>query len=450
MRNAQQWSRRELLAGAAGTALAAAGGATGLFAQGGGARKAPPEGKSKPKMPLVDISVPDIAAFKPSGAPDEGYWKRLRGEFVLDPGITFFNNGAYGPTSRFVIEARRKYDLELGLDPRNNFRQGELGAVRRRLASFIGAGEDEVALTHATTDGVNIFAAGLDWKPGDEVVVKRHEHFGPVAAYEGLAKRYGVKIVQVETPAPPSQTGGAGQIVEAYEKAITPRTRVLFVSHVTYITGLRTPLKELAELAHRHGALISVDGVQALGAVGLDVKEAGIDHYAAGGQKWLLGGTGTGFTYVKRDVQGKIWPRNGFVEDESGRGASAQRYENTGQLNIPAYAGLAAGVELLQTIGAANVEARVHHLADRLKQGVAALPGVRLWTSPQPEFSAGLTTFGLGNAEPGEILRALEAEKIYARSVNEPDVQGVRVSTHVYNSPEEIDRLLAVVRKLAA
>jgi selenocysteine lyase/cysteine desulfurase len=445
MKNGHYWSRRKLLAGAVGSALAVAGSAVSLAAQ--NRREQSPDAKAKPEQPPVNISVPGIDAFRLSGAPDENYWKRLREQFILDPEIAFFNTGTYAPTPRFVIDARQKYDLEMARDPRNSFRSGELDAARRHLAALVNAGDDEIALTHATTDGMNIFAAGIDWKPGDEVIIGRHEHFGPVAAYEGLEKRHGIKIVQVDTP---SQPRDAEQIVSVYEKAFTSKTRVILVSHVMYITGLQTPLRELADLAHRRGALISVDGVQALGAVRFDAKETGVDHYAAGGQKWLLAGSGTGFVYVKKDIQSRVWPRNGFVADESARNASARRYENTGQLNIPAYVGLAAAAELQTAIGPANIEARVHQLAGQLRRGLRDIPGARLWTSDAPEFSAGLTTFSVEKFQPNEILRALEDEKIYARTVNSADVQGVRISTHIYNSPDEIDRLLAVLKKTIA
>jgi selenocysteine lyase/cysteine desulfurase len=330
-------------------------------------------------------------------------------------------------------------------DPRDNFRTKELAEVRKRIASFINADEDEIALTYATTDGVNIFAVGLDWREGDEVIICRHEHFDPFAAYEGLAKRYGIKIVWVDTPSPPQNED---ELVSIYEKAMTPRTRVIFVSQVTFITGLQMPIKKLTELAHRHGALISVDGVQATGALRINVRETDIDHFASGAQKWLLAGTGTGFTYIRKDLQPKIWPRNGYVADETSRNASARRYENTGQRNIPAYMGLAAAVELIETIGIDNVEARVRQLADRLRNGLRELAGVKLWTSTKPELSAGLTTFGIDNYEPKEILQALEKEKITGRPVNEPDVVGVRMSTHIYNSPDEIDRVIATLKKL--
>jgi len=431
MQTNRHLSRRGFLIGAGSAALLAAGNAATHI------------------EPLVaeDSPASDIESFRLTGKPDEGYWTRLREQFTLEPGMTFMNNGAYGPTSRFVTDARRQMDLEMARDPRDNFRTAELDEVRQRLATFINAEKDEIALTYATTDGVNIFAVGLDWKAGDEVIIGQHEHFDPVAAYDGLEQRYGIKIVRVQTPSPPQSED---EVVSVYEKAITPRTRVIFVSHVTFITGLRTPIKQLTELAHRHGALISVDSVQSTGALRIDVKATGVDHFASGGQKWMLGGTGTGFTYIRKDLQPGIWPRNGYVADETGRNATARRYENTGQRNIPAYVGLATAAELLSAIGTANVEERVLQLAGRLRQGLSEIPRVKLWTSTKPELAAGLTTFGVGSLEPKDIMTAMEEVKIFGRPVNETDVKGVRVSTHIYNSPDEIDRLLEVVRKVAS
>ena len=188
----------------------------------------------------------------------------------------------------------------------------------------------------------------------------------------------------------------------------------------------------------------------------LDVQALGVDHYAAPGQKWLLAGTGTGFTYLRRDLQDKVLPLMGYFSPEGRRGGgppvhpSARRYEQNGQYNIPAALGIGAALDLQLAIGKTNIEARARELATRLRSGLSEIHGVRLATSLDPRFSANLTTFALGDRAPPDIAKALlDRAGIVVRTVKTETVNGIRVSTHFYNHPDEIDRLLSVVRSLA-
>jgi isopenicillin-N epimerase len=406
---------------------------------------------------LARPDAPPPAPAAPAGVPDEAYWRKLRQEFSLADGFAFLNNGTCGPTPRKVVETHQRYDQELAANPSNNFRAQELDGVRRKLAEFVNATPNEIALTHSTTEGLNIFAHGLDWKQGDEVVLARHEHFGGYEPYQALEKRSGIKIVWVDLPAPAESPE---QILQIYERAFTPRTRAIMVSQVMYVTGLVTPIRELAALAHSHGALISVDGAQSFGVLPLDVRAAGIDHYAGPGQKWLLAGTGTGFSYFKQDLQDRVWPLYGHYDPagtpEHGPGAnpervrSARRYERSGQINIPAALGVETAVDFQLSIGKANIEARARQLGSRLRAGLKEIPGVRLWNSNDPRIAANITSFALRDLPPATLVTALlDRERIQVRAAKIGDVSAVRVSTHFYNSPEEVDRLLTAVGALS-
>jgi selenocysteine lyase/cysteine desulfurase len=397
--------------------------------------------------------LPGLDQLKLTGTPDENYWRKVRSQFNLNGGLTFLNNGTLGPVPRVVTEQHERWDRTLSEDPTNSFRSAELDGVRKQLAGFVNAGPDEVALTRSTTEGMNIFAHGLSWKDGDEVILSTLEHFGATDAYKGLEHRYGIKIKTIELTAVPESVD---QIVSAYEQAITANTRVIVASHVAYVNGLVLPIKELADLAHSKGLLISVDGAQSFGVLPLDVQALGLDHYAAPGQKWLLAGTGTGFTYIRKDLQDKVQPLMGYFSPEGRRGGgppihpSARRYEQNGQYNIPAALGIGAALDLQLAIGKANIEARARELATRLRSGLKEIHGAKLSTSTDPRFSANLTTVSLGNQSPQDIAKALlDQAGIVVRTVKTDTVNGIRISTHFYNHPDEIDRLLSVVRGLA-
>jgi selenocysteine lyase/cysteine desulfurase len=382
--------------------------------------------------------------LKPAGPLDEAYWWKVRSQFNILDGMTFMNNGTEGPVPRCVTEANERIFREIAENPSNNYRREEVDVVRGIVAKFVNADPGEIALTRSTTEGMNIFTHGLDWKAGDEVVYCNHEHGGGIGPYRTLEKRVGIKQVVINIPSPPSSVD---EIVGLYEKAITPRTKAIMVSHMTYVTGLITPVKELADLAQRRGILISVDGAHPLGMMDLDLKAMNIHHYAAAGQKWLLCGTGTGVCYVRRDVQDRIWPLMGPPgEPKDG----AKKYEAFGQRDVPSVLGMSAAVDLQNAIGKKNIEDRVRYLSTRLRAGLKQIPGVKLWTSEDPRFSAGLTLFSVRDIPMENITKAILArDRIYIRTMTTGNLNAVRAATHMYNMPEEVDRLIASVRHVS-
>jgi selenocysteine lyase/cysteine desulfurase len=385
-----------------------------------------------------------LDALKPTGPLDDAYWWKVRSQFNVVDGLTYMNNGTLGPMPRVVFEANERYMREIMEDPTNSGRAEEIDKVREKVAQFVGATADEIALTRSTTEGMNIFAHGFNWKAGDEVLYCTHEHGGGTGPYKTLEKRVGIKIVTVEIPSPPQSVD---QIVSIFEKAITPRTKAIMVSHVTYVTGLVTPVKELADLAHRRGLLISVDGAHPLGLMDLDLHAMGVDHYAAAGQKWLMCGTGTGVCYVKRDVQDRIWELMGPPADPK-RGA--RKYEEFGQRDVPSALGMGAAIDLQLAIGKKNIEARDRALSTRLRSGLKDIPGVKLWTSNDPALSTALTLFSVRDIPMANVQKAImNRDRVYIRTMGTGNLNGCRAATHVYNMPEEVDKLINSVKYVA-
>jgi selenocysteine lyase/cysteine desulfurase len=383
-----------------------------------------------------------LDALKPVGPIDEAYWWKVRSQFNVVDGLTFMNNGTLGPMPRVVFEANERYMREIMENPTDGGHAPEIDKVREKVAAFVGATADEIALTRSTTEGMNIFAHGFDWKAGDEVIYCTHEHGGGTGPYKNLEKRVGIKIVNVAIPAPPQSVD---QIVGLYEKAITPRTKVIMVSHVTYVTGLVTPVKELTDLAHRRGLLISVDGAHPLGLMDLDLHALGVDHYSAAGQKWLMCGTGTGVCYMKRDVQDRIAELMGAPSTDPKRGA--RKYEEFGQRDVPDVLGMGAAVDLQMAIGKKNVEARDRALSTRLRAGLKDVPGVKLWTSEDPKLSTALTLFSVRDIPMDAVQKAMmKHDRVWVRTMGTGNLNGCRAATHIYNMPEEVDRLVASVR----
>jgi selenocysteine lyase/cysteine desulfurase len=397
------------------------------------------------------ISSDPLDGLLPQQDPDEAFWWEIRSQFNIQDGLTFMNTGTFGPPPRVVREEHLKIQRELSEDPRDNYRTGELRENKAVLADFFGAAPEEIAYMRSTTEGMNTFANGLNLREGDEVLMCNYEHPGGYGAYRALEHYVGIKVNEVDIPILPESVD---QVVELYERAITPRTRAIVVSHITYISGLLTPVKELSEMAHRRGLLISVDGAHPAGMIQLDFHDIGCDHYAAAGQKWLLAGTGTGVAYFSRDVQDLIHPLMGpDGHDEDGvwvMHEDAGRYEQCGQRNIPAALGLKTAIEFQNKIGPANIEARVRQLATRFREGLLEIPGVRLQTPMDPRMGAGLTHFSIP-AVPMDNVRQgiMDLSGIHIRTSSRGEVSGCRASTHFYNMPDEVDELLRCVKYIA-
>ena len=401
--------------------------------------------RAVPTLPLDELRL--------SGSPDEAYWWKVRSQYNLIDGLTFMNNGTLGPMPKFVMDEHDRVFREIASDPTNGYRRDALDANRELLATFVGAEPEEVAYTRSTTEGMNIFSMGVDWNEGDEILICTHEHNGGIEPYMTLEQRRHIKITRIEIPSPPESID---QIVDLYERAITPRTRCIMVSHMTYVTGLLMPVKELSALAHRNGLMISVDGAHPLGMIELDMHDLGCDHYAAAGQKWIMAGTGTGLNYVSRDVMPNVWPLMGagsFQNPDTGEldfYQDSRKYEDCGQRDVPSAFAMSAAVNFQNTIGKKAIESRVRQLTMQLKVGLAEIDGVKLWTSMKPELSAGLTLFSIRDIPMANITKALmDRDRIYIRTMGTGDLNAVRASTHIYNMPHEIERLLDGVRHLA-
>lgn len=404
-------------------------------------------------MAGVSLALPSLAstaAQRQALPADDSIWEQIRAGFDLDPNLTYLNTGTLGALSRRVRETRGRAELEIAHDPAQLQANALLDRVRRGLATLINASPDEIAITRNTTEGLNLFASGLDLRRGDEVILGSEEHNSAFAAYHGVERRTGIKVVQAKLPL--SESLDRDRIVDAYRKAITPRTRVLVASQVAYRSGIAMPLEELAQLAHSRGLLISVDGAQGFAVLPVDVQGLKLDHYAAPGHKWLLAGSGTGFTWIRSDLQSRIRPTMGDYDPESRNAAdqTARRYERTGQRNLTDLSGFGEAIDAHVSIGTERIAGRIRELTTRLRTGLHDLGIARIYTPSGAGLSAGITSFSLRDLPAQKVGDALRERRVTVRVVPLGDETGIRVSTHFYNRPAEVNRLLALLRDFAA
>jgi isopenicillin-N epimerase len=395
-----------------------------------------------------DLSALDAAAGG-QASPDGTYWEAVKQHFVFDDGLIMMNNGTVGPVPKPVFNTTVEY-LKMQMTAPCDcylYLPSRLDEVRAKVARFVGAAPEEIAILRNTTEGMNFFANGLDMKPGDEVVLSNLEHPGGLNPWRLKAKRYGIVVKEVALGVPPASVE---EIVGAFSKAITPRTRVLSVSHTVYKTGLITPIKELSELAHKHGMLIVADSAHGLGMLNMNLPATGVDCWASSPYKWLGAPAGTGVFYIRRDVQDRIWPTVATSGWDTNK--DAHRFETLSQRSDALIMALGEAIEFQNRIGRARIERRIQTLAAHLKSGLAAVPKVRLHTNTDAALASGLTAFSVSGVDPGAIVDYLrEKYNIVVRTIGDAATNsvGIRVSTHVWVSLKDVDLLLQGIDEMA-
>ena len=377
-------------------------------------------------------------------APDgDERWQVVRDQFLLEPGYAYLNTGGLGPSPRPVISALD--EAWRRLEQRCETGHGERAGVRNRASEFLGCGEDEFAFTRSATEGMNLVARGLELRDGDEVVMTTHEHPGGAMPWFGLREDVRIGIHTVEPGS------GGDDTLQRLADAISTRTRVVMVSHITCTTGLVFPVKEIADLCRRREIVCVVDGAQAPGQIRVDLHALGCDFYVASGHKWLLGPKGTGLLYVRDEWLDRWRPSYVGAYSDSGfdlaaggfdrlRPASASEY---GTRSTPALIGFGAAFDFLAVMGMDRVAARGSQLAGRLRNGLAGFRGVEILTPV--DAGAAILTFRLpaSGGDPWEWCNRLRGDYgLRLRPVGEAALNAVRASTHILNSEEEVDRLV--------
>src|SRR5512141_1030751 len=244
--------------------------------------------------------------------PDDEKIPALREALPSTAAGIYLNTGSAGPlpreTARAMAEAEG-WELRTGRADMGYWEESaqRMAEARAAVASVIGAGPGAMALTHAATDGMNIATWAIDWQPGDRAVTSSLEHAGAIGPLRALRERRGVDLAIADV----GWGGDTAAVVAAFDSAITPGTKLVSVSHVSYATGARLPIREIAAIAHERGALVAVDGAQSAGAIPVSVEELGADFYSVPGQKWLLGPEGTGALYCAPSVLDR--PRQTFA-----------------------------------------------------------------------------------------------------------------------------------------
>jgi len=380
---------------------------------------------------------------------NESYWLMVKRQFPLEDNLIYLNAANVCPASRAVMDRHLEFLRDFHANPsfQNREKYEPLAErTRGKLAALLHVTADEIAVTRNTSEGSNIIVKGIDLKPGDEILITDHNHPSSNDSWKVRAKREGlvVKSLPVTVPAVSPEA-----LLAEFEKAITPRTRVIAVTHVTSTTGILYPAKEIAALAHKRGIFMHLDGAQTFGALDVDLHEIGCDSYSTSAHKWPMGPLEAGILYVQQQWIPRIWPSivtAGWSDNLRG----ARKFEVVGQRDDPRVVALEAAVDFLNLIGMQPVEARMRALATRAKLELQKIPEVQLKTNLEPSLSGGVIKFRLKNVPTKRAYDTLwERNRLGISQTASGDAEGLRFSPHIYNSMEEIDRAVAAVKELA-
>jgi len=390
------------------------------------------------QLEKAPASLPDPASYDRN---QDAYWSALRQQFLIPPDEVYLNNGTVGsspaPVLRAVFEGYNSSERMDQQDPEDYpiWGYAAWNEFRDPLAEFVGASRDEIALLRNATEANSYIANGIDLQTGDEVIITDQEHPGGEHPWNLRAKRYGIVVKKIALPKPVTSSS---QVLNLVADSITPRTRVLFFSHITTATGVVLPARELCTLARSKGILSAVDGAHVTGMMRLDLHQLGCDLYSSSPHKWLLAPKGSGFLYIRDAVMDRVWntiATEGWNEPQ----LRAERFQRIGSSNVPSLWGLRAAIKLANDIGMERIERRHRELCDyTLKEMMAR--GAESWTSPDASLRCAIATVNVPPIHRMDLETWMwKQHKIRIRG-GEPSK--LRLSTPYYLSKQDINRFL--------
>jgi len=383
-------------------------------------------------------------------ADDEPYWAEIQRAFDSDRTMINLNNGGCSPTPSHVLEAMirdLRFSNELPVEHMWRVLEPRIESVRRDLATEFGCDTEEMAITRNASEANEIMIFGLDLKRGDEVVITNQNYGRMITAWDQRARREGIVVKQISFKVPPPSDK---YLVDLFRAAITPRTKAIEVTHITNLTGQIMPVREIVELARPLGIQVFVDGAHAFAHFPFKRDDLQCDYYGTSLHKWLLAPVGTGFLYVRKDKQPRLWP---LMAADKKQDNDIRKYEEIGTHPAANHNAISAALAFHHGIGIDRKFARLRYLRDRwAKRLLAESPRVSVLTPLDDNHAGAIALFqveGMDNIKLGQWL--FNQHRIVNTPIVHPEFRGIRITPNVYTTIDEIDlfadKVLDAVRK---
>src|SRR5213083_2142879 len=371
-------------------------------------------------------------------ARDEDFWLGSQQAFTLDRTLINLNNGGVSPSPRVVQEAMRRYLEYSNTAPVYTMWQvlePEIESVRRRLAASFGCDPEEMAITRNASEALEIVQLGLPLERGDEVLTTTQDYPRMLTTWHQRERREGIVVKEISFPVPPPSQDDLGDRIE---RAITPKTRVIHVCHITNLTGQIFPVKRIVQRARARGIEVIVDGAHAYAHFPFTRDELDCDYYGTSLHKWLLAPHGTGFLYVRKAKIERVWPMMAAPPEMN---ANVRKFEEIGTHPAANHNAIAEALNFYEAIGPERKAARLRFLRDRWAKRLEKLPGVKILTAYDPAMSCGLASFTPGTLDVGKVGSYLyDKHKIIVTPIVHPEFNCIRVTPNVYTTLGDIDR----------
>ena len=386
----------------------------------------------------------------PSLANDEEFWSAIRGGYRLKPDYINLENGYYNIQPEETLEAFIQHVRDINYQGAYYMRTVQFErkkAIAARLAALGGCSPDDLIITRNTTESLDMIIGGFPWKEGDEAIMAKQDYGAMLQMFRQVGRRNGVVNKTVSVPNHPASDE---ELVALYERAITPRTRLLMLSHMINVTGQILPVRKITDMAHSHGVEVMVDAAHSYAHIRHTIPELDCDYYASSLHKWLSTPLGAGILFVKKEKAAKIWPLLAEPDDNA---AGIARLNHTGTLPVHTDLAIGNALDYYTTLGPDRKEARLRYLQQYWTSKARDLPGVVVNTPAAPQRACGIANVGIRDMKPADMAaQLLDRYKIYtvAIDMSDADVMGCRITPNIFTMPEELDRLVNALKEMGA
>ncbi len=378
-------------------------------------------------------------------ARDEDFWLNIRHAFTVDRNMINLNNGGVSPSPKVVSDTEKRYlDME-NLSPSYymwNVLDPGIERVRRRLAREFGCDPEEIAITRNASEALEIVQLGMELKRGDEVITTNQDYPRMITTWQQRERRDGIVLKQLKFPVPPPSMD---HLVKMFEEAITPKTKVLHICHITNRTGQIFPVKKICQMARSRGIEVVVDGAHAFAQFPFKQADLDCDYYGTSLHKWVLAPIGTGMLYVKRAKISKIWPMMASPETMAD---NIRKFEEIGTHPASQRNAITEALNFHDSIGGERKAERFRYLRKRWSNELRSLPGVKILNSEDPEQSCAIGFISVDGIDAPKLANYLwTKQRIWTVAIVTPgEYQGLRITPNVYTTLEEIDTFIEVMK----